>query len=130
VGRDGRVGLVLVFLAVFAVARAVISWFPMDEPGTPGTGTGRNHGLLAIAAFCGVGLAANRLGSVLADAGGRWHSLGQTSTGLGWAMASFLIGMWLCRSVPALAVRFGLIERGFYLVAIAWFAVFAIACIA
>ena len=130
VGRDGRVTPVLVFLGVFAAARAVISWFPMDEPDTTRTPTGRNHGLLAIAAFCSAAIAANRLGSALADGSGRWHELSQTSTVLGGAMVVFLVGMWLCRSVPALASRFGLIERGFYVAAIAWFAVFAVACIA
>jgi hypothetical protein len=130
VSHAGRVMPVLVLLGVFAAARAVISWFPMDEPGAPRTPTGRTHGLLAIAAFCSVALAAGRLGSTLAGGGERWHDLSQTSTVLSWAMALFLVGMWLRRSIPALAARFGLIERGFYVMAIAWFAVFAIACIA
>ena len=130
VGHDGRVAPVLVLLGVFAAARAVISWFPMDEPGTPRTRTGRTHGLLAFAAFCSAAVAADRLGSALAGGGARWHDLSQTSTVLGAVMGVFLVRMWLCRTFPAPAARFGLIERGFYLAAIAWFAVFASACIA
>jgi hypothetical protein len=36
--------------------------------------------------------------------------------------------MALARAFPAIRARFGAIERGFYLSAIAWFAVFAVAC--
>jgi len=44
-------------------------------------------------------------------------------------MAACLAGMALGRSVPALRARFGAIERGFYLSAIAWFAVCAVASV-
>jgi hypothetical protein len=126
--RNGQVRIVIVLLVVFAVARALISWFPMDAPGTPRTATGGRHGLLAIAAFLAATIAAFRLGSALSD-GTRWHSLAAVSTALGWAMLACLLAMAFGRGVPRLRARFGAIERGFYVSAIAWFAVFGVACI-
>lgn len=132
VGIDRAVGsrasAVIVLLAIFAAARAAISWFPMDAPGTALTPTGRAHGLLAVAAFGGATIAAFKLGAVLRD-GQRWHALAPVSTALGAAMAFCLAVAIVSRSYPALRARFGAIERGFYLAAIAWFAVFAIACL-
>jgi len=124
-----RATAVVALLAVFAAARAVISWFPMDAPGAARTSTGHAHGLLAIAAFGGATAAAFRLGSVLAR-GGTWHALAPVSTALAALMAACLAGLALARSYPAVRARFGAIERGFYLSAIAWFAVFAVACVA
>ena len=43
-------------------------------------------------------------------------------------MAACLLVMVLARGVPAVRARFGAVERGFYLAAIAWFAVIAVAC--
>jgi hypothetical protein len=126
---DGQLRLALAMLIVFALARALISWFPMDAPGAPRTATGRRHGLLAIAAFVAITIAAFRLGSDLASEA-RWHPLAGTSSAFGWAMLASLLLMLLARSVPAVRARFGLIERCFYLAAIAWCAVFAVACIA
>jgi hypothetical protein len=122
-----RAGAVIVLLAVFAAARAAISWFPMDAPGAPRTSTGQAHGLLATAAFGGVTIAAFKLAAVL-RAGHRWHGLAPVSTALGVAMAISLAGLIVSRSHPALRARFGVIERAFYVSAIAWFAVFAAAC--
>jgi len=48
-GSGGRP--VVVLLVIFAIARAAISWFPMDVPGSERTSTGQMHGLLAIGAF-------------------------------------------------------------------------------
>jgi len=120
---------VVILLVIFAIARCAISWFPMDAPGAARTSTGQMHGLLALGAFGSVTIAAFRLGGVLALQE-RWHSLAVVSTALGCAMVACLAGMALGRSVPALRARFGAIERGFYLSAIAWFAVFAVACAA
>jgi hypothetical protein len=122
-----HLGVVVVMLFVFALARALISWFPMDTPGAPPTPTGRRHGLLAIVAFGATTIAAFRLASALSH-GGRWHSLATVSSVLGWAMLVSLLALTLSRGVPALRERFGAIERCFYLSAIAWFAVFAVAC--
>ena len=133
VGIDRAVGsrasAVVVLLALFAAARAAISWFPMDAPGAPSTSTGRAHRLLATAAFGGATAAAFKLASLLAD-GARWHSLAPASYALGALMGASLGALVLSRSYPALRERFGLVERGFYVSAIAWFAVFGIACVA
>jgi Protein of unknown function (DUF998) len=125
----GRGEAVVVLLVIFAIARALISWFPMDKPGTDRTPTGQVHGLLAILAFASVTLAAFRLASALSRQA-RWHSLAPVSTALGCAMAVFLVTLALARALPGVRARFGAIERGFYLSAIAWFAVFASACAA
>lgn len=121
--------LVIALLVVFAAARGAISWFPMDAPDAARTSTGSVHGLLALAAFGSVAYAALRLGRVLAHTA-RWHSLGPASTVLGWAMVACLLSMALARSHPAMRARFGAVERGFYLFAIAWVALFAFACAA
>lgn len=121
-GKDG----VVVLLVVLALSRGAISWFPMDAPGSEPSQTGRAHGLLALVAFVSAGLAAFRLAGVLSKTG-HWHSLARVSTALGWAMAICLVGLALSRSFPALRARFGLIERVFYLSAIAWFVVFSLA---
>lgn len=126
-GSREHVGFVIALLIVFAVARAAISWFPMDAPGSSRTQTGATHGLLATAAFLAIALAALRLGTVL-RAGARWHSLATVSTGLGWAMIATLVAMLAARSLPDIAARFGAIERCFYVLAIVWSAVFAVAC--
>ncbi len=42
-------------------------------------------------------------------------------------MLAFLLAMVSRRVVPSIGRWFGAIERGFYIAAIAWFAVFAIA---
>ena len=128
VGTDSNAGLVIALLVVFASARAAISWFPMDAPHTPRTQTGAVHGLLAVAAFITIGLAALRLGAVLRSTH-HWHSLAPISTGLGWAMTAILVTMLAARSVPFLAARFGAVERGFYALALAWSVVFALACV-
>jgi hypothetical protein len=127
--RGGGRTTVVALLVIFAVARAAISWFPMDVPGTDRTDTGKMHGILALAAFASVTIAAFRLADVLSHRG-RWHSLATASTALGWAMTACLLGLALARSFPAIRARFGLVERGFYLSAISWFALFAVACAA
>jgi hypothetical protein len=124
-----RAKAVVVLLVIFAIARAAISWFPMDKPGANRTPTGQMHGLLAIAAFASVTLAAFRLAGALSSQD-RWHSLAPVSIALGCAMGAILLTLPLARALPAVRARFGAIERGFYLSAIAWFAVFAYACAA
>jgi hypothetical protein len=124
----GRGQLVVVLLVIFAIARAVISWFPMDAPGADRTSTGQVHGVLAIVAFGSAALAALRLASAL-QGQDTWRSLAPVSLALGWAMIACLITMAFARGLPAVRARFGAIERVFYLSAIAWFAVFAVACV-
>ena len=124
----GRAVLVAL-LVVFAVARLVISWFPMDEPGATRTSIGSAHGLIAIVTFGAATAAAFRLGSVLGQEA-RWHALAPVSTALGWAMLACLAGMFLGRVSPAIRDRFGLVERAFYVAMIGWATVFAVACAA
>ncbi|MGH9127487.1 MAG: DUF998 domain-containing protein [Acidimicrobiales bacterium] len=114
-------------LVVFALARGAISWFPMDAPGSTRTTTGQLHGLLATVAFAAVTFDAFRLGGVISSRPS-WQGLAPASTALGVAMLACLLGMLLAGANPAVRERFGAIERGFYLAAITWFAVFGIAC--
>ena len=85
---------VVALMVVFAVARVIISWFPMDAPGATRTSTGQTHGLVAIVTFGAVTIAALRLGDLL-DRSVRWHALGPVSTDLGWAMAASIAAMFL-----------------------------------
>jgi hypothetical protein len=123
----GRGTAVVILLVLFAIARVLISWFPMDAPGADRTSTGQAHGLLALVAFVSVTAAAFRLAGDLSR-GQRWHALAPVSTALGVAMAVLLVSFMLARGLPAVRARFGAVERGFYLSAIAWFTVFAFAC--
>jgi hypothetical protein len=117
--HEGGIGVVVALLVVFAVARAIISWFPMDEPGGPRTPTGHNHGVIAIVTFGSATLAALRLGQVLSG-GAQWHWLSPWSTVFGVAMALLVIGMASARRNRGLRGYFGLVERGLYLAIIAW----------
>jgi hypothetical protein len=125
IGSRGLAAVTL--LVIFAITRAAISWFPMDTPGTKVTRTGQMHFLLAFVAS--VPAAALVLGAVLSGQG-RWHELAPVSAALGYAMAACLAMFGLAQTLPALRARSGAIERGFYLLAIAWSAVFAAACAA
>ena len=120
---------VVILLVAFAIARAVISWFPMDVPGAKWTRTGWMHFVLAFVAFASVLAAASVLGVVLSHPGS-WHALAPVSTTLGYALTACLAMFGLAQTVPALRAWFGVIERGFYLFAITWCAVFAVACAA
>jgi uncharacterized protein DUF998 len=120
---------VVALLALFGVTRGAISWFPMDAPEAPRTSTGAIHVLLASVTFLSVAAAAIWLGPILPNVT-RWHSLGPASTVLGYAMAGCLLIFGWSRGIPALRMRFGAIERGFYVSAIAWTALFAFACAA
>jgi Protein of unknown function (DUF998) len=122
-------GIVVLLLVIFALARGVISWFPMDSPGSELTATGRRHGLLAIAAFGSLTIAAFRLARLLSREV-EWHSLAGASAALGIVMVVCLVAMGLSRALPAVRRSFGAIERGFYLAAIGWATLFAYACAA
>lgn len=116
--------LTIALCAVFAAARAAISWFPMDEPGTPLTASGRRHGLLAILAFLGLALAAGQLSRTL----GRDHldpTVAGVSAALSVLMIAALVGMTVDRR--GFGSRYiGLIERVFYLGMTAWLATVAV----
>ncbi len=125
----GRGLAVVILLVVFAITRAAINWFPMDAPGAKWSRTGWMHFVLAFVAFASVLAAASVLGAVLSHPG-IWHALAPVSTALGYAMTACLAMFGLARTLPPLRARFGAIERGFYLFAITWCAVFAFACAA
>jgi len=127
--HGGGVGVVVALLVVFAGARAIISWFPMDEPGRPRTPTGHNHGIIAIVTFGSATLAALRLGQVLSP-GTQWHWLSPWSTAFGVAMTLLVIGMVVTRRNQGLRGYFGLVERGLYLVIIGWLVVLGMVIIA
>ncbi len=111
--RGGGLALVLASLVVFALARSVISWFPMDAPGTTRTLTGARHGVLAIVAFVAVGLAADRLENILTTL----HGVSWWATATRWfavALVVTLLIMVVSRNVPLFRRYFGLVERAFY----------------
>jgi hypothetical protein len=126
--RDRNPGALVALLLIFAVTRAIISWFPMDAPGTATTVTGQTHRLLAFLAFGAVAAAAFVLSSRL-QSGNHWQGLAPISSGFGWAMLAFVLGMVMARENQASRQWFGAAERGFYLVALGWFAVFTVACV-
>ena len=120
----GPVAILAGLCLIFAAARALISWFPMDAPGAERTATGRRHGTLAAAAFVGAGLAAWQLAKLLRH-DSLHPAIATTSTVLAAVMALTLIAMVI--SVRSAHHRyFGLIERGFYLGMTAWLATVAV----
>jgi hypothetical protein len=115
----GRGRFVLVVLGVFAVARLAISWFPMDAPGAELTSDGRAHGLLAIATFLAIILAAARLPQLVHAIGG-WHGVATASVVIAWAMVASMVAMIATRRAAGRDGYFGLAERAFYVAIVAW----------
>jgi len=113
----GKGGLPVALCAIFAACRAVIGWFPMDAPGTPSTSIGRWHGLLAIGAFVGIGLAAAALSRMLGR-GGLDPGATTVSAVLSAVMLVAVVAMSADRRRGA--AHFGLIERIFYLAMTVW----------
>lgn len=107
----------------FAVARALISWFPMDAPGSERTQTGRWHGILAIVAFVTMGLASWQFARLL-RVDGVYPAIATASGLLATLMAVSLVVMTLSRR--ARVGYFGLIERVFYIGMTAWLVLVAI----
>lgn len=112
---------VVALCATFAVTRAVISWFPMDVPGTTRTRTGGRHGALAVAAFLAAGLASREMANLL-DKDGAHPGIAATSSALAVLMALSLIGMVVSRRVDL----FGAAERVFYVFMTGWLATVAV----
>lgn len=117
--HGGGVGEILVFLILFAAARALISWYPMDAPGAPSSSHGSIHRLLAFAAFISVSVAARLLNSFLSSNAvpNDWHRL---SAALSLALVITLLLMLLARLSDGMRRYFGLIERLFYVSCISW----------
>lgn len=101
-------------LACFALARLVISWFPMDLPGSDQTSSGRAHMTIALVTFAAIVLASFRLSSLLAGSG-QWQAISEAVHVLSYYLLAMAIAMVLCRNSPNLRRNFGAIERGFYL---------------
>jgi hypothetical protein len=119
----GSTALVIGLCAVFAAARFAISWFPMDEPGGERTTTGRRHGLLALAAFGAVVVAADTLYRLLTS--DRIEpGFASASKVLALLMALSFLGMWVVRRAGG--ELFGLIERGFYVCMTVWLVLVAV----
>ncbi len=120
----GRARAVIALVIVFALARAVISWFPMDQPRGERTNRGTTHGLIAIVTFVAIAAAAGRLGAAAKQVPG-WTTLATVSSVIAWLMVASLIAMVVVRRgarvTPSTPSYFGAIERVFYLGIVAWF---------
>jgi Protein of unknown function (DUF998) len=125
-GDVAHLGPVVALLLLFAVARLVISWFPMDEPGVGRTQRGRMHGLLAIITFVAITLAAARFGTVLGRAGER-ASVAAASQAIGWTLVGSIVAMMIVGRAEQSRSYFGAVERLFYLATAAWFVVLGVA---
>ena len=100
-GRAESVAL----LAVFGVCRLVISWFPMDAPGTrPPTSTGLIHVLLALVTFVTAALAGARMYRAVHRLGG-FSGYDTTLQIAVWLMAigiaTYLTGYWMFEEMIA-----------------------------
>jgi hypothetical protein len=103
--------IVIGFLVVFAIARAIIPFFPTDLEGQPLTPRGRVHWALAIISFASVAFAAGFYkGTILDDIIGTIVVVA----------ASLMI---VVLAVPRLRKILGLFERVFYFSMICWFLV-------
>lgn len=116
--------IAVILLVVFAVARLIIGFFPMDAPDAAPTTSGRLHNVLAFAAFGSVTAAAFVVAGAFHDAG--LAELSTLSTALGVVMAVGAVGLFLTARVPRLHRWFGAAERVIYVGFIAWFAAIAI----
>jgi Protein of unknown function (DUF998) len=117
-----------IFLAIFAVSRAVIPFVPMDEQDAAKTARGRAHNILAFAAFASVTVAGFLAGGVLHNAGLPEQATWSTVFAVVMALGS--IGVLLSPAVPALARVFGLVERLIYVGFIGFFITIVFAALA
>jgi hypothetical protein len=126
----GRARALIALILVFALARLVISWFPMDEPGAESTNHGRMHGLLAVVTFLAIAIAAGRLGTVAKQVPG-WATLSTVSSVFAWLMVASLVAMMVvgrdARGNRSTARYFGAVERALYLAIVAWLVLVGVA---
>ena len=98
---------------LFGGCRLVISWFPMDAPGTrPPTSTGLIHAVLALITFLSAALAASRMYRAVDRLGGFSGYVNALQVAV-WLMAIGIVGMLLVRRTP-LHRWFGAVERIVY----------------
>lgn len=110
---------VVALCALFAVARAAISWFPMDAPGSQHTRTGARHGLLAMVAFVAITAAAMRV-TRHGSSGMLTSGVAKASTIVGTLMIVSLLGMVVSRRSTPPGAYFGAVERVFYVLVTGW----------
>jgi Protein of unknown function (DUF998) len=117
--------LVVVMLLVSVAARFLIPFFPTDQNGSrfqtlPGT----IHMILAIVIFASLIIAASKFGSAV-EHEAAWQGVKGWLTALPWVMTGAAIGVLLALR-PRLKLKFGLLERLFYVSSIAWFFIVSI----
>jgi hypothetical protein len=130
---EGRWSVAGVLLLVFAAARLLIPFFPMDAPGAAGTSRGRMHLVLADVAFGTVIIAAYRAAAVPGDVRiGALEPRVQAGVALLCAivMSIGVVGLVLGRAAPRLLALFGLFVRLIYVGFLAWFVVVGILVLA
>lgn len=119
----GRARGLIALVVVFAVSRLVISWFPMDEPGSEPTNHGRMHALIAVVTFLAIAVAAERLGAVAEQLPG-WTTVSAISAVIGWLMVASVAAMIVAarggRMSGATSSYFGVAERVLYLAIVGW----------
>lgn len=111
--------LACVFLAIFALSRAIIPFVPMDAARARVTARGRAHSILAFLAFASITVAAFLAGGALHDAGSTTEATWSTVFAVIMAIGS--VGVLLSPAVRLFARTFGLWERLIYVGFIAWF---------
>lgn len=119
----------VISLSVLAVARAVISWAPMDAEGSPRTATGRAHNLLAFGAFAAASVGGFMVGIAFGNAPGL-EAFGTTATSLGWIMTIASVLTIASATIRAIRPLFGLAERIIYVGMLAWLTITAVALLA
>lgn len=100
-------------LAVLAVARLVISWFPMDASGAARTRTGRLHNLFAFGAFAAASVSGFMVAIAL-SADAATADLSSVASTLGWIMTVASVITIVAGVARPLAGIFGLAERLIY----------------
>ena len=109
--RSGRT-LVVALLVLFGVCRLVISWFPMDRPGTSRSRHGAAHLALAAGAFISIALVASRMQRVVGHplGAGFQHALAIAS----WLLLIGLLGLLVTGRFDPRHRYFGAAERLIY----------------
>lgn len=115
---------VVAWLPVFGAARAVISWFPMDAPGSERSWRGTVHGLVALVTFVAITAAAFQVRPVVrAISPGSWAV---TATRVvAWELLAAVVATFVTLRSPELRRWFGIAERLIYLGAFALLATVA-----
>ncbi|RFA07167.1 hypothetical protein B7R21_16380 [Subtercola boreus] len=117
------------FLLLFGVVLLVISWAPTDAPGTPRTGTGRAHTVLATLFFASATVAAFLCSASFAG-DPVFGPIAGPSSALAWAMAALAAFVVATVVAPAARPVFGLAERLLYAAVLLWMTVVAVAVLA